>query len=146
MILDPAKLLLIGVVALLVLGPDKIPAAAKKISALIKDLQRMRASVQEEFHKALDDLPLSQEIRGAKDSFGRVTKVADPRRALYDAVGLSSASKGLGAPDSGEEATPIPGSIDLAHSTPSSTETKCPLPIESVGATTTSINFDPSQN
>jgi Sec-independent protein translocase protein TatA len=145
MILDPAKLLLIGVVALLVLGPDKIPGAAKKISALLKDLQKMRASVQGELHKALDDLPLSQEIRGARESVERMTKVVDPRRALYDAVGLSSAPKDLGALDADEQATPVPGSIDLACSTPPSTEMKDPLPVESVGANT-STHFDPSQN
>src|ERR1700733_7318846 len=88
--LDPAKLMLIAVVALVVLGPDKLPAAARKISSLMKDLQKMRASLETEARKFTGDLPFGDELRSARDTIGKVTAVTDPRQALYRAAGLSS--------------------------------------------------------
>ncbi len=95
--LDPAKLLLIAVVALVVLGPDKLPAAARKISSLLKDLQKMRASLETEARKFTGDLPFSDELRSARDAIGTVTAVTDPRQALYRAAGLSSCTAGQSA-------------------------------------------------
>ena len=71
--LDPAKLMLIAVVALVVLGPDKLPAAARKISSLLKDLQKMRASLETEAKKFTGDLPFGDELRSARETIGKVT-------------------------------------------------------------------------
>jgi Sec-independent protein translocase protein TatA len=113
--LDPAKLLLIAVVALVVLGPDKLPAAARKISSLLKDLQKMRASLETEARKFTADLPFNDELRSARETMGKVTAITDPRQALYRAAGLSGAT---GAEreqsDQGTDAEMIPGSMDLS--------------------------------
>jgi Sec-independent protein translocase protein TatA len=107
-------------VALVVLGPDKLPAAARKISSLLKDLQKVRASLEIEAKKFTGDLPLGDELRSARDTIGRVTAVTDPRQTLYRAAGLSSAA---GAErehsDQGIDAEMIPGSIDLSVREPS---------------------------
>lgn len=117
--LDPAKLLLIAVVALVVLGPDKLPAAARKISALLKDLQRMRASLETEAKKFTGDLPFGDQLRTARETFGKVSAVTDPRQALYRAAGLSGAG---GAEheqaDRGTDAVMVPGSIDVSFREP----------------------------
>jgi sec-independent protein translocase protein TatB len=113
--LDPAKLLLIAVVALVVLGPDKLPSAARKISSLLKDLQKMRASLETEAKKFTGDLPFGAELRSARETIGKVTAVTDPRQALYRAAGLSSAS---GAEqeqsDPGTDVATVRGSIDVS--------------------------------
>ena len=112
--LDPAKLLLIAVVALVVLGPDKLPAAARKISSLMKDLQKMRASLETEARKFTGDLPFGDELRSARDTISKVTAVTDPRQALYRAAGLSSdGGTERGPPGQGSDAGIVPGSIDV---------------------------------
>jgi sec-independent protein translocase protein TatB len=152
MILDPAKLLLIGVVALVVLGPDKLPGAAQKISSLVKDLQKMRASVQGELHKALDDLPLGSELRSARDSLGQVTKMVDPRQALYQAAGLTaSAGSTADSRAVNEGNVPVPGAIDLSSPDPVvQAERPSGPPSGEMDAATSSVvvtcAFDPSQN
>jgi Sec-independent protein translocase protein TatA len=88
--LDPAKLLLIAVVALVVLGPDKLPAAAHKVSSLLRDLQRMRASLETEIRKTTGDLPFTEEFRSAREAIGQIAHATDPRQALYRAAGLSN--------------------------------------------------------
>jgi sec-independent protein translocase protein TatB len=88
--LNPAKLLIIAVVALVVLGPDKLPAAARKISSLARDLQRLRASLHEQVRESVGDHPLVTELTDARDGLTRVrAAVADPRRALYQSVSPS---------------------------------------------------------
>jgi hypothetical protein len=117
--LDPAKLLLIAVVALVVLGPDKLPAAARKISSLLKDLQKMRASLEAEAKKFTGDLPFGDGLRSARETVGKVTAVTDPRQALYRAAGLSGVTaKESEPPEQGTDEGIIPGSIDISRREP----------------------------
>jgi Sec-independent protein translocase protein TatA len=158
--LDPAKLLLIAVVALVVLGPDKLPAAARKISSLLKDLQKLRASLEIEAKKFTGDLPLGDELRSARETIGRVTAVTDPRQALYRAAGLPSAT---GAEreysDQGTDAEMIPGSMDVSVREPSQSGRPgrshdaprvgtSPFATVSAGssANAASVDLDPPQN
>lgn len=158
--LDPAKLLLIAVVALVVLGPDKLPAAARKISSLMKDLQKMRASLESEARKFTGDLPFGDELRSARDTIGRVTAVTDPRQALYRAAGLSSdGGTERERSDHGPDAGMVPGSIDVSfQEPPRSTGTgpshdaprvgTSPFATVSAGSSpnAASVDRDPSQN
>lgn len=117
--LDPAKLLLIAIVALVVLGPDKLPAAARKISSLLKDLQKMRATLETQAQKFTEDLPFGDELRRARETVRTVTAVTDPRQALYRAAGLSSATETEREPsDQGTDAGIVPGSIDVSFREP----------------------------
>ncbi len=50
----PGELLVILVVALIVLGPDKLPDAARKIGNVMGELRRMSAGFQEEIRSAMD--------------------------------------------------------------------------------------------
>jgi Sec-independent protein translocase protein TatA len=158
--LDPAKLLLIAVVALVVLGPDKIPAAARKMSSLLKDLQKMRASLEAEAKKFTGDLPFGDELRSARESLSKVTAVTDPRQALYRAAGLSGATgPENGQSDQGTDAEFVPGSIDVSIREPvqsgrTSPSHDAPLvgtsPFATVSAGSSpnaaSVDLDPSQN
>ena len=141
--LDPVKLLLIGVVALVVLGPDKLPSAARKVSTLLADLQKMRASLQAEVHQGLEAMPFADELRSARETVTGVTQSVDPRQALYRAVGLSSTTA---VPDPGaeplHEGVMIPGSIDLAPVVRSRTDATTADRARSVDT----IAVDPGQN
>jgi Sec-independent protein translocase protein TatA len=62
--LSPEKLLILGVLAMIVLGPEKLPRYARKAGQLLVEVRKVTGSFQEE-------------IRGA---------IAEPRQALTDAV------------------------------------------------------------
>ncbi len=86
--LDPAKLLIVAVVALLVLGPDKLPTAARKASSLLSDLRRLRGSLHQQIQDQVGDHPLVTELTGVRDDLVRLRAAADPREPLGRSTGL----------------------------------------------------------
>ncbi len=139
--LDPAKLLLIGVVALVVLGPDKLPAAARKLSSLHADFQKLRTSLNTEVQKAVEGIPLADELRGAHRTLQGAAGSLDPRQALYRAVGLTG-DPGVAAAGDGPHLDPaVPGSIDLA-----AIPVEAPAPDDARRGTPVTAGLDPTQN
>ncbi len=63
--LSPAKLLVILVVALIVLGPEKLPGVARQMGAVWGELRRLRTRLEQEVRQALPDLPPSHELAQA---------------------------------------------------------------------------------
>jgi sec-independent protein translocase protein TatB len=63
--LSPEKILLLGVIAVIFLGPDKLPNAARTVARLLHQFRTVSGSLQTEMREAL----------------------AEPRQALNDAVG-----------------------------------------------------------
>lgn len=56
------------VVALIVLGPDRLPKAARQVGQALRELKRLSSSVQEQVHDALD---LHEDERDAERAEGR---------------------------------------------------------------------------
>ena len=52
----PGELLVIMLVALVVLGPDKLPDAARKMGNVMGELRRMSSGFQEEMRGAFEDV------------------------------------------------------------------------------------------
>jgi Tat protein translocase TatB subunit len=50
------ELLVILLIALIVLGPDKLPDAARKMGNVMGELKRMSGGFQDEMRSAMDDL------------------------------------------------------------------------------------------
>jgi len=63
--LSPAKLLVILVVALVVLGPDKLPKVAKQIGGLWGDFRKFRERLETEVRGTFPDLPSTETISHA---------------------------------------------------------------------------------
>ena len=63
--LSPAKLLVILVVALIVLGPDKLPKVAKQIGGLWGDFRRFRERLESDVRGTFPDLPSTETITQA---------------------------------------------------------------------------------
>jgi Sec-independent protein translocase protein TatA len=53
--LTPEKLLLVGVLAVVVLGPSRLPQAARSLGRLMAQLRRMSAEFQGEVHSAFGE-------------------------------------------------------------------------------------------
>lgn len=58
--LDPAKLLVILVLALVLLGPERLPKAARQIGSFWRDVNRYRERLEQEVRDALPDIDLPE--------------------------------------------------------------------------------------
>jgi Sec-independent protein translocase protein TatA len=76
--LDPEKVLMIGLLALVVLGPSRLPRVARDVGRAMVRIRRIRASLQSEMHQALEEP--TQALRDAVDEFG----ISSPRTSLHD--------------------------------------------------------------
>jgi sec-independent protein translocase protein TatB len=60
--LDPAKLLIIAVVAVILLGPDKLPQVARQVGAAWRSFNEFRHRMESEVRNSIPDLPSSADI------------------------------------------------------------------------------------
>src|ERR1700676_3361632 len=63
--LSPAKLLVILVIALIVLGPEKLPQVARQIGAAWHDLRLWRSRLENEVRGTFPNLPPTHEVAKA---------------------------------------------------------------------------------
>jgi sec-independent protein translocase protein TatB len=82
--MGPAELLLIFVIALIVLGPGKLPQIAKTLGKAIRELRRMSLEVTAEFTKELRDMEaISREVKETTDT---IKQAADIKKTLVESV------------------------------------------------------------
>ena len=60
--LDPAKLLVIAVVAIILLGPDRLPQVARQVGAAWRSFNEFRHRMETEVRSTMPDLPSTSEI------------------------------------------------------------------------------------
>lgn len=65
MFLDPAKLLVILIVALVVLGPDKLPTVARQLGSAWNEIRKFRERLETEVRGSFPDLPSTQQVAQA---------------------------------------------------------------------------------
>lgn len=82
--MGPAELLLIFIIALIVLGPGKLPELARTLGKAIRKLRRMSMEVTAEFAKELRDVEaISSEV---KDTTERIKQATDIKKTLVKSV------------------------------------------------------------
>ena len=94
--LDPGKLLVIAAVALILLGPDRLPQVARQIGGFWRTVNEFRHRMESEVRSSIPDLPASSEI----------SRLARSPSAL-----LNHLSNMLPDPE-GTAGTPISGTAD----------------------------------
>jgi sec-independent protein translocase protein TatB len=62
MFLNPEKLLVVLIVALILLGPDKLPRLARQLGAGWRQLREFQQRVEREVRETMPDLPPTHEI------------------------------------------------------------------------------------
>src|SRR5580658_4227376 len=87
--LDPAKLLVIAVVAIILLGPDKLPQVARQVGGAWRSFNEFRHRMETEVRSSIPDLPASHEI----------ARLARSPSALLNHL------SNMGSPDDGTAAT-----------------------------------------
>jgi sec-independent protein translocase protein TatB len=97
--LSPAKLLVVLVVALVVLGPDRLPKVAKQAGALWRDLRTMRERLESGVRDTFPDLPSTE----------RMTQVVRSPLSFLDELADSHAAADR---DAAEPEDPVPTAVD----------------------------------
>jgi sec-independent protein translocase protein TatB len=88
--MGPAELLLIFVIALIVLGPDKLPQLARMLGKAMRELKRMSLEVTAEFAKELRDVEaISREV---KETTETIKQAADIKKTLVESVEPATSS------------------------------------------------------
>jgi Tat protein translocase TatB subunit len=78
---SPEKLFLVGIIALVVLGPNRLPQAARTLGRLVAELRRMSAGFHEEVRDALAEP--TEAFNAALGDFRPPTNI---RRAVRDTI------------------------------------------------------------
>src|SRR5271169_5604958 len=60
--LDPGKLLVIAVVAIILLGPDRLPQVARQVGGAWRSFNEFRHRMESEVRNTMPDLPPTSEI------------------------------------------------------------------------------------
>jgi sec-independent protein translocase protein TatB len=97
------EIALIAVIALFVLGPDRLPQAARSIGKAISEFKRMTSGARADLEEALDSTGVRDtlaEIRGTVDEL-------NPRRIVTDAIRTVETS-GASTPHPGYDSVVLP--------------------------------------
>lgn len=78
--LQGSEIIFILLIALVVLGPEKLPGAIRRVTTLYAELRKMSSGFQEEFKSALDE-----PIREMKSTADLMKNAADPKRIAEEA-------------------------------------------------------------
>ncbi|MGP8059373.1 MAG: twin-arginine translocase TatA/TatE family subunit [Acidimicrobiales bacterium] len=116
--LSPAKLLVVFIVAMILLGPSKLPQVARQLGAAWRQLRTFHDRVDAEVRKSMPDLPSTQDIaRIARSPVALLNKLAempsgDPDQLVAD-PGATEADPADGAwPSDPTAPDPDPGWVD----------------------------------
>ena len=71
--LGGGELIVIAMIALLVLGPSRLPGAAKQIGKALAEFRRMSSGVQDDLHEAMN-------VEGVRETMTQVRDVLDVPR------------------------------------------------------------------
>lgn len=86
--IGPLEILVVGIVALIVFGPQKLPEIARSVGRALNELKRMASEVRSEFEMGLDDVedepddpPPTRARRAAPDTAEPVQKSVPEEQA-----------------------------------------------------------------
>lgn len=102
-----SEIIIIVLVALIVLGPEKLPDAIRRFSKFYAEIRKMSSGFQSEIRNALDE-----PMRELRDTADLVRKNADFREMLQDTVAPTSTTTKpaeAGPAASGPPTAPAPG-------------------------------------
>ena len=140
--LDPAKLLVIAVVAVILLGPERLPQMARQMGAAWRTFNEFRHRVETDVRSAVPDLPSTRDIsrlaRSPTALLNHLSAMAPEggdttTTTNADGAGPFDAGRGQGGPGQGplDSSETGPSDIDTPP-TPSPTavpEVLCPVEV-----------------
>ncbi len=111
------ELLLIGILGLVVLGPERLPTAVRSITGWIRAMKRMANSVKDELEQELKIEELHSDLKKAESK-----GLANISPELQDSINqLKEAAQSVNRPYQVEE--PTPSASPAPESTPKTSDT-----------------------
>ena len=106
--LGGGEMLVIFFVALIVLGPNKLPDAARQVGRAINEIRRVSGGFQREMREAMNEpMRLAEEARNqVVDPFGQTSSSAKPERPTTPEAGGTDPDPPLPSVPSSEAALP----------------------------------------
>jgi len=129
------ELLVIGMVALVAIGPKELPGVLRTVGQWTGKLRRMAAEFQNQFHEAMREAELADlkkqvdEVTSEVRSYGSFDPVSDVRRELEKTQ--SQIENAMAEKPTAEKAAPQSVAENLASSMTSSTD---PVPADPLSA------------
>jgi Tat protein translocase TatB subunit len=110
--LGPAEILVILVVALIVLGPNKLPQAGRQLGRALSEVRRWTSDMKQEFQSVVD---LDDRPTYPSSPTSSTTATAEPQPAATAATATATAAPGTAAPGgaTAPPATPVPPAVEL---------------------------------
>jgi sec-independent protein translocase protein TatB len=114
--IDGGKLLIIGIVALVVIGPKELPGVMRQVGQAIARLRRMASEFQGQFMDAMREAELDELQKDVKKMATADLDGLDPFHQVRNDVSavkseIETALEGRAA----DPALPSPASVDLPH-------------------------------
>ena len=112
--LSPAKLLVVLLVAVIVLGPDKLPKVARQIGTLWGDFRRLRERLETDVRGNFPDLPSTEKISQAvRSPLTFLDSLADTHDAGNEANKAPPSAEQ--PPDPTGDGVQLPGAVNEAN-------------------------------
>ena len=98
--LSPEKIVVLAIIALVVLGPERLPAFARKAGHLVSELRRASGSFQDEFRGALVEPRQALSDAAQEMGLSGVPRVPSVRRAITETLAgaIDTTSQASGGP------------------------------------------------
>src|SRR6266446_2121048 len=127
-----SELLLIGIVALIAIGPKELPGALRTLGQWMGKVRRMASEFQNQFHEAMREAELADlkkevdEMATKAQSYAHFDPIEDVRRDLEKAAGpppdLDTLTDTAASPPPSAATPPAAASTPPAASPPAATE------------------------
>ncbi len=133
--LDWGKLVVIGIVALIVIGPKELPAVLRMVGQWMGKMRRMAAEFQGQFQEAMREAEMA-ELKGHIDSINQAASELN-QFGTFDPI--ETARKEMEAAVDGK-----PASSDLAPAEPASSACAAMAPTETAAVSSTGASAPPA--
>lgn len=97
------EIIVIGLLALLVLGPDRLPGALRTVGRFVGELRRMSSDVQQDLRETLDAEGMRESVQVLRDTVGIGRALVD--EAVATATAVTAAATGTERPASATTGT-----------------------------------------
>jgi sec-independent protein translocase protein TatB len=144
--LDPAKLLVIAVVAVILLGPDKLPQVARQVGAAWRTFSEFRHKMESEVRSSIPDLPSSAEIARLARSPSALLNHLSTMSPEADAAAAATPPANGAAPSAPPSSEDGPRDESLVTGVPITPSDAAPAPVPTPTPIPPTSAPDPSLN
>src|SRR6185312_11948029 len=137
-----SELVVIGVVALIAIGPKELPTVLRTLGQYMGKIKRMSAEFQGQFQEALREAELSdlkqhaQDLQNTVADFSKFDPLENAEKDMDRAFATESASESTSSESAHSESTPeaLPAPSDTVVTQPAPTESAAAEPSEPLPA------------